>query len=212
MPLRKLKWRWVLGVFGTIFICLSFYRQLDFVANGQHRRPLLTFAEEGAGVLAGFAVFPLAYLVAIRFPLVSQRWRRNLLAHLAAVCLISVVHTTIIVIIRASVFPLIGLGNDSYGSIPVRYPMEFAHFFIFYWVGVSLVSLFHEVRFARERELQQAKLEASLAEARLQNLRLQLEPHFLFNTLKRHFCRYLRKPAGRRRDGLPAGGSPPPVA
>lgn len=182
VPLRDLNWRWVLGLFATIFICLFFYRQLDFVANGQHRPPQLTFAEEGVGVLAGLAVFPLAYLVAVRFPLVSENWRRNLLVHLVAVCLISVVHTTIIVVLRSTLFPMLGL-NDSYGYIPVRYPMEFAHFFIFYWVGISVISLFHEVRFARERELQQARLETSLAEAQLQNLRLQLEPHFLFNAL-----------------------------
>ena len=183
IPLREVNWRWVLGVFGTIFICLFFYRQLDFVANGEHRSPFVTFSEEGTGVLAGLVVFPFAYLVAIRFPLVSKNWRRNLLAHLAAVCLISIVHTTFIIIVRSTVFPHIGLGRYGYGSLPVRYPMEFAHFFIFYWVGVSLISLFHEVRFTRERELQQAKLEANLAEAQLQNLRLQLEPHFLFNAL-----------------------------
>lgn len=172
-----------MGVFAVIFICLFFYRQLGYVAYGEHRSPLLTFTEEGFGTLAGLAVFPLAYLVAIRFPLVSRNWRRNLLAHLVAVCLISLVHTTILVIARCGLFPLIGFGNDGFGDIRMRYPMEFAHFFIFYWVGVSLISLFHEVRFARERELRQAKLETSLAEVQLQNLRLQLEPHFLFNAL-----------------------------
>lgn len=183
VPLSQLKWRWVLGAFAVILTCLFFYRQLDYVANGQHRSPLLTLAEEGAGALAGFAVFPLVYLVAIRFPLVSGNWRRNLLVHFSAVCLISIVHTSIILVLRSTAFPLLGFGNDSYGYIPIRYPMEFAHLFIFYWVGVSLISLVHEVRFARERELRQAKLETTLAEAQLQNLRLQLEPHFLFNTL-----------------------------
>lgn len=128
-------------------------------------------------------VFPLVYLVTIRFPLLSARWRRNLLVHLIAVCLISVLHTTAIALYRITLFPPLGFGNESYGSLPVRYPMEFAHFFIYYWVGVSLAYLFHEIRFAREREVRQAKLETSLAQAQLQNLRLQLEPHFLFNAL-----------------------------
>jgi len=35
----------------------------------------------------------------------------------------------------------------------------------------------------RERETQAARLEASLAQARLEALQLQLHPHFLFNTL-----------------------------
>jgi LytS/YehU family sensor histidine kinase len=124
----------------------------------------------------------LAYLVAIRFPLPSPAWRRNLLVHLVSLCLISLVHTSLIAALRTVILPLFGFA-DEYGYLPVRYPMEFAHLFIFYWVGVSLIYFFHEIRFAREREIQQAKLEASLSEAQLHNLRLQLEPHFLFNAL-----------------------------
>ena len=153
------------------------------MANAHTRSALLTFAEEAVGGLAGFAVFPLIYMVAIRFPLPSPKWRLNLAVHLVAVCLISVVHTTLIALLRMILFPLLGFGDEKYGYMPARYPMEFSHLFIYYWVGVSLVYFFHEILFARERELQQAKLQSNLAEAQLQNLRLQLEPHFLFNAL-----------------------------
>ncbi len=182
LPLRQIRWPIVFGFFVVITTCLFFYRQLDYVANGEHRPALLTLSEEGIGALAGFAVFPLAYLVAIRFSLLSPGWRRNLGVHLLALCLISILHTSLIAGLRAVLFPLFGF-HESYGYLSWRYPMEFAHLFIFYWVGVSLVYLFHEIRFARERELRQAQLEASLAETQLQNLRLQLEPHFLFNAL-----------------------------
>jgi signal transduction histidine kinase len=51
----------------------------------------------------------------------------------------------------------------------------------------GLVALAHRVADAvareRERERAAAQLEASLAEARLQALELQIQPHFLFNTL-----------------------------
>ncbi len=182
LTLREINWRVVLGLFGALSTCLFFYRQLDYVANGQSRPPLLTAIEEGIGGFAGLLVFPLVYLAAIRFPLPSPRWRRNVLAHLGAVSLISLMHTSLIAGLRALVFPIFGFNND-YGSLLWRYPMEFAHLFIFYWLGIGLVFLFHEVRFAREHELRQARLETSLAEAQLQNLRLQLEPHFLFNAL-----------------------------
>jgi signal transduction histidine kinase len=182
IPLRQIKWRFVLSAFAVVLICLFFYRQLDFVANGAYRSPLLTFAEELIGCIAGLGVFPLIYSVAIRFPLLSDKWRRNVAVHLIALCLISIIHTTLIATLRAVFFPLLGL-HEGYGNLLVRYPMEFAHLFIFYWAGVSLIYLFHEVRFAREREIAQARLQATLAESQLENLRLQLEPHFLFNTL-----------------------------
>lgn len=171
----------MLGFLALNTICLSIYRQLDYVAYGLHRSFLLTCCEEGAGGLAGLLVFPLIYLAAVRFPLLSPRWRFYLPVHLAALCTISLLHTTFIAGIRALLFPPLGFGKESYGYLPVRYPMEFAHLFIYYWVTLGFIYLFHEIRFARERELQQARLERSLVEVQLQNLRLQVEPHFLFN-------------------------------
>jgi signal transduction histidine kinase len=182
LPLREINWRVVLGLFAALTICLFFYRQLDYVANNEYRPWLLTLLEEAIGCLAGILVFPLIYLVAIRFPLPSPRWQKNVLTHFLAVSLISLVHTTLIAVLRVALFPLFGF-EDHYGYLPWRYPMEFAHLFIFYWLGIGLIYLFHEIRFAREHELRQARLETSLAEAQLQNLRLQLEPHFLFNAL-----------------------------
>ena len=57
-----------------------------------------------------------------------------------------------------------------------RYPMEFFHDAIAYTLMVSILYLF-------DRHVRAAQLEARLAEARLENLRLQLQPHFLFNAL-----------------------------
>lgn len=52
-----------------------------------------------------------------------------------------------------------------------------------YWVIVSIVHAFSYYRRSQERERAALELEARLAEARLQALRNQLHPHFLFNTL-----------------------------
>ena len=183
VPLREVDWRIVAGLIALNTICLFVYRQLDFVAYAHARPAMLTFAEEAAGGLAGLAVFPLIYLVAVRFPLFSAKWRINLPVHLVAVCFISLIHTTLIAWLRMVLFPLLGFAQESYGYLPVRYPMEFSHLFIYYWFTVSLIYLFHEIRFARESELREARIEGSLAEAQLRNLRLQIEPHFLFNAL-----------------------------
>ena len=51
----------------------------------------------------------------------------------------------------------------------------------------------------REREAAAARLEAQLAEARLSALRMQLNPHFLFNTLNAVSALVERDPAGVRR-------------
>jgi LytS/YehU family sensor histidine kinase len=53
----------------------------------------------------------------------------------------------------------------------------------FYWVIVSLVHAFSYARRSQERERKALELEARLTDAKLEALRMQLHPHFLFNTL-----------------------------
>ena len=68
-----------------------------------------------------------------------------------------------------------------------------------YWmiVGVWLAwSYYHE---SRNRELRASQLEKLLAEARLQTLRTQLQPHFLFNALNTISAFVERNPKGARR-------------
>lgn len=55
--------------------------------------------------------------------------------------------------------------------------------FLKYWVVVGLVQSYDNYRKYRERELKAAQLETELAQAQLDALRTQLNPHFLFNTL-----------------------------
>jgi two-component system, LytTR family, sensor kinase len=52
-----------------------------------------------------------------------------------------------------------------------------------YWVIIAVSHAFNYARKFRERELRAAELEKRLTEARLQALQMQLNPHFLFNTL-----------------------------
>jgi two-component system, LytTR family, sensor kinase len=54
------------------------------------------------------------------------------------------------------------------------------------WSFVGVASLAHVVQYyrdARDRELRESELRTALAEQQLQSLKLQLHPHFLFNTL-----------------------------
>jgi two-component system, LytTR family, sensor kinase len=52
-----------------------------------------------------------------------------------------------------------------------------------FWIGFALVRSIGYYQQFREREQMAARLEAQLVQARLQALQMQLNPHFLFNTL-----------------------------
>src|SRR5437667_767790 len=64
-----------------------------------------------------------------------------------------------------------------------RYPMELSNDLVSYTVFVTVFYYLERLRIAQAQQLAAAELRTELAEARLENLRLQLQPHFLFNTL-----------------------------
>jgi two-component system, LytTR family, sensor kinase len=55
--------------------------------------------------------------------------------------------------------------------------------FLYYWLILGIQAAFRYQRMYQEQRLASSELEGRLTEARLESLRLQLHPHFLFNTL-----------------------------
>jgi two-component system, LytTR family, sensor kinase len=69
------------------------------------------------------------------------------------------------------------------GDLSTRMAWLFGVDFLIYWVVVGSYYAFYYYQLAIERELAASHLRATLTESRLQALRAQLNPHFLFNTL-----------------------------
>jgi len=85
--------------------------------------------------------------------------------------------------LRSLLYPLAGLGPYDYGVMPLRYWMELPLQVIWLTLVVAALHAWSALGRARERELRAAQLEGSLARAQIRNLRLQFQPHFLFNAL-----------------------------
>jgi two-component system, LytTR family, sensor kinase len=92
-------------------------------------------------------------------------------------------HTTMNWMSREMVYRLAGLGDYDYGAMPIPYLMEFPIDVIIYTLFVGGIWLFNKSAAQREAALQAAQLESELRQAQLRGLRLQLQPHFLFNAL-----------------------------
>ena len=74
----------------------------------------------------------------------------------------------------------IGSFSEVYPRIVLRY-FHFA--FIIYWVIVAAAHATEYYKSTRDGELESLALQAELTQAQLAALRMQLQPHFLFNTL-----------------------------
>jgi LytS/YehU family sensor histidine kinase len=164
-------------LYAIVLTLLEFtYRYLDFVTRQNPTPWQVPFIEQMTGAFGAVALMPLAVFMARRYRLDTLAWIRNVPPHLLTLVAISVVHTSLNWGSRIVLFPLAGLGHYDYGIMPVRYFMEFPVDVISYSITVVLATLY-------SRQLRAVQLEKTLAQAQLQNLRLQLNPHFLFNTL-----------------------------
>lgn len=128
-----------------------------------------------------FALLSLpAVMLARRFAIERPHWMRALAIHFAA----GIVFTLAYVALRSAVGLWQGGVNTGITEAIVSLLVKSWHFdLIVYWVIVAVTHAFGYYAQLRERELRNAELERSLTEARLQALQMQLNPHFLFNTL-----------------------------
>jgi two-component system LytT family sensor kinase len=141
------------------------------------------------GVLMWVAWAPLTPLMiwlARRYSLVGETWLRSLFVHLPAFLVISAVHSAAATVVLLTVKPF-----DNMGSSPMAFWPRFLSrmqgsfgpdLFVYAVVIGSCYALDYYHKY-REREVVATRLEAQLAQAQLDSLRMQLHPHFLFNTL-----------------------------
>ncbi len=174
------RWLAIVAVFGLL---LFLYRYLEVLAD-RHAEPFLRpFITELTGALVGGALFfPVRRLVR-RLPLTAATWPRRLPAYLAALLASGAAATTLMWGLRIVLFPLAGLGAYDYGVMPLRYLMELPIQVIWFTAIVTVLHVVAALDEARARELRAVRIESSLARTQLRNLRLQLQPHFLFNAL-----------------------------
>lgn len=133
---------------------------------------------------------PLIIQLARRFPVERGAYLPGVAVHLLAGALVSLLHLGIYIFVRQWL-----LGDPSRPFFPLETFQkilvgEFHANLLHYWSVVALSHAYEYYRRYRERErraaqleLEASRLETQLARAQLDALRMQLHPHFLFNTL-----------------------------
>jgi two-component sensor histidine kinase len=168
----------------TVLGILDFqYRYLDDLARNHPGTFGMRLFEEMTGVYCALLLFPFVVRGIRHFRISRANWWRTVPVNAGIMVAFSVCDTTLMAITRALLAPVFGLGKYDYGVMLYRYPMEFANHVIPFWAAVGGVYFFDFYRESRDRQVKNAELETRVAEAQLQNLRLQLQPHFLFNAL-----------------------------
>ena len=178
LPFRR---RYGLALWILLLVAIGALRALNRylidVANGHPSLFVPKLIEELTGSLSFGAFLPPVFMALRRIR--GRPW----LWHLAVFAALAVAQTSLMIGLRQAVFRLADLPGYAYAPTLWRYLMELPTQLFFYVLIAIGLWLFDRYREGRERELRAAQLESALSEARLEALRLQLNPHFLFNTL-----------------------------
>lgn len=129
------------------------------------------------------ALTPLAVSLARRHPLPRARTLSGAAAHAAASLLLPLSHGFLFVLVYPA---FMGVPLDlpaRMRQMPELLEVFFLTNLVTYWGIVGITWTVESYRLSRERELRAAQLETQLADARLEALKMQLHPHFLFNAL-----------------------------
>jgi two-component system LytT family sensor kinase len=129
------------------------------------------------------ALSPLIFWLGRRFRLEGRGWAVALPVHLACGTAVALADLAIVTAINQYFGPTVSFVG-TFGEVYPRIVLRYFHFaFIIYWVIVAAAHALEYYRASRDRELEALRLQAELTQAQLAALRMQIQPHFLFNTL-----------------------------
>jgi signal transduction histidine kinase len=128
-------------------------------------------------------LFLFVFQLARRFPIAQRVWPRSLVVHLFAGVLFSLIK----LVMDYPVIYFFYCPEPWRLTFPVFFKMAFNDWFgpyvLRYWAFLGVAHAINYYQMYQSRELRSSQLEARLAQTQLQLLKMELHPHFLFNTL-----------------------------
>jgi two-component system LytT family sensor kinase len=127
-------------------------------------------------------VTPLIFWIDTRLPFKENQLLRRALAHLPASVFVTIVYSCV-VMSMAALFGLQAWSAMASTRFLAALLPGLLWSWLVYWVIFGVIQTLQYYEHYRAGELRLEKMERSFSQARLNALRLQLDPHFLFNAL-----------------------------
>jgi two-component system LytT family sensor kinase len=174
---RGTRWLAILTCWTIVGLLFASQTLIYYAYQGGNASPLRVVLSALADWYAWAVLAPGILWLAARCPLRDGRWRLGLLVHVPASVIFSVAKLALRFGVGSFVpwLPTPSFRMMILGQLHLN--------LLTYWVIVVFGHAAEYYRKYQERELHASQLEARLAHAQLEVLRMQLHPHFLFNTL-----------------------------
>jgi two-component system, LytTR family, sensor kinase len=128
---------------------------------------------------------PLIYQLGLRYPITGPNWPMRAIFPHAVACIGWMMAQALSRGIAGSIYTVHHETPASSISLAFEWFEQRGLLgLISYWIIVIIAAFAHMREQVRQRELREAQLESRLASAELEKLRMQIHPHFLFNTLQ----------------------------
>ena len=182
----RVKWVAVVAIWAMLGVLYAGPIYFEVRSEGMGHAAWRVFSWGILTWLAWAPLTPAMIWLARRYSLIGEGWKKSLLIHLPAFLLLSVIHSAAATAITLTVKPFDNMGSSPATFWPrflSRMQSSFASDLLVYGGVIGICYALDYYRKYREREVLATRLEAQLAQAQLDSLRMQLHPHFLFNTL-----------------------------
>jgi two-component system LytT family sensor kinase len=179
----SLRWGLVAGFWTLLAFVSATQIYVSMLAHGHSWWRLFGWQLSGAALWA--ALTPLVLWLGKHCPPVGDRWPFGLGAHLAASVAVAALRLVPLAWVKLVIDPYRPLSEPATWRQVYLSALggSFVQDVLIYWAILAAGYAFALYRRQREREVEASQLEAELARAELQALKLELHPHFLFNTL-----------------------------
>ena len=178
---RLVRYGLIWGVWTVVALFFTTQVYVSYYAEGQPIRYLQGFLFQASICYLWALATPLILWLARRFRIERSNWVRRSLLHL----LFSIVLTGFLIAIHSIVF-WTAMGRAS-SITPFRVfnllYFNLDNFALVYWFIVLMSHAFNYYNSYRKNELKASQLHSQLVESQLEALKMQIHPHFLFNTL-----------------------------
>ena len=178
------RWVRIALVWGTWTFATLFFASQVYMLYFREEKPIpfrRALLMQGVICFLWALVTPLVFWLARRFSIDRTNWPRHVLLHFAIGTALSVPLVAIDYVVYMT---QIGRGSSLSFVRTLQYVFyNLDRCLLVYWIIVLISHAFNYYNRYRKGELQASQLRTQLVQAQLEALKMQLHPHFLFNTL-----------------------------